>query len=179
MKTWPTLVLASMIATPLITLVQARDTAEDRASDAALTARVKAALMDNEETKANDIQVETRNDVVQLSGFVDSVMTQEAALKTARAVPGVAEVRNDLDLRSVDRTAGQASKDGAIEAKVKAEIAKDEELASASDLNVEVNGGIVQLSGFVPSLEEKNRARDAATRVGGVKDVRNNIALEH
>ena len=44
---------------------------------------------------------------------------------------------------------------------------------------VEVIGGIVQLSGFVPSLDEKNRARDIASRVSGIKDVRNNIALEH
>lgn len=61
----------------------------------------------------------TRNGVVQLSGFVDSVMEQEAALKTARSVPGVREVRNDLDLREADRSAEQAANDGVIEAKVK------------------------------------------------------------
>lgn len=172
MRALSILVLASMIAGPGPALAQ------ERASDAALTARVKAAVLDDEETKGKQIHVETRNGVVQLSGFVESVMDQEAALKTARSVPGVKEVRNDLDLDEADRSAKQAAKDGVIEAKVKAEIAKDEGLASANDVNVEVNGAVVQLSGFVANLEEKNRARDIAGAVSGVKDVRNNIALE-
>lgn len=178
MRTLSILALAWMIASPVAALAQDPDTTGSRASDAALTARVKAALIDDEETQARQIQVEARNGVVQLSGFVDSVMEQEAALKTARLVPGVREVRNDLDLRGADRSAEQAANDGVIEAKVKAEIAKDEGIASANDVNVEVNGGVVQLSGFVPSLEEKNRARDIASGVSGVRDVRNNIALE-
>jgi osmotically-inducible protein OsmY len=179
MKPSSILVLASMlVVSPAAALAQDRDTAGARAGDAALTARVKSALTDGAQTKGMQIQVETWNGIVQLSGFVDTVMAQEIALKTARSVPGVREVRNDLDLREADRSADQAAKDGVIEAKVKALIAKDAGLAAASDVNVEVNGGIVQLSGFVPSLEEKNRARDIAHGVRGIKDVRNNIALE-
>jgi hyperosmotically inducible protein len=174
----PTVILAFVIVAPVVLAAQDRDTAESRASDAVLTARVKAALIDDEATKARQIQVETSNGVVQLSGFVDSEMDLEAALKVARSVPGVREVNNGLDLRASDRTAGQVSRDGVIAAKVKAEIARDEGLAAASDINVEVDGGIVQLSGFLPSLEQKNRARDAATRVKGVRDIRNNITLE-
>jgi hyperosmotically inducible periplasmic protein len=174
----PTLILASIVLTPAILSAQDRDTTETQASDAALTARVKAALIDHEATKARQIQVETSSGAVQLSGFVDSEMDVETALKVARSVPGVREVNNGLDLRAPDRTAGEVSKDGVIEAKVKAEIARDEGLATASDINVEVDAGIVQLSGFLPSLEQKNRARDAATRVSGIRDVRNNIAVE-
>lgn len=171
------LLLAAMIASATSAFAQERGTSQETRGDAALTARVKAALTDAGESNARQIHVEVRDGVVQLSGFVDSVMTQETALKTARSVPGVSEVRNDLDLREVDRSGEQTAKDNVIAAKVKAEIAQDDGLASAKDVNVEVNGGIVQLSGFVPSLEEKNRARDAAGRVAGVKDVRNNIAL--
>jgi hyperosmotically inducible protein len=179
MKTLSILVLASMLVHPAAALAQDRDMARARGGDAALTARVISALTDDTQTKGMQIQVETRNGIVQLSGFVDTVMAQEIALKTARSVPGVREVRNDLDLREADRSADQAAKDGVIEAKVKALIAKDAGLAAANDVNVEVNGGIVQLSGFVPSLEEKNRARDIAHGVRGIKDVRNNIALEN
>jgi hyperosmotically inducible protein len=178
MRKLPTPILASFIIIPTITSAQDRDTAEANASDATLTARVKAVLIDNAATKASRIQVDTKDGIVQLSGFVDSQMAQEAALKAARSVPGVREVHNGLDLRAADRTAGQAAKDGVIAAKVKAEIAKDEGLAPASDINVEVNSGVVQLSGFLPNLEQKNRARDVAARVSGVRDVRNNIALE-
>jgi hyperosmotically inducible protein len=178
MKALSIVVLTSLIINPATALAQDRDVGGTRADDAAVTARVKAVLIEDEDIQGRQIQVETRNGVVQLSGFVDSVLAQEAALKTARSVPGVREVRNDLDLRENERSASQAAKDGVIEAKVKAEIAKDEGLASADDVNVEVDGGIVQLSGFVPSLEEKNRARDIASGVRGVRDVRNNIALE-
>jgi hyperosmotically inducible protein len=174
----PTLILAFTIVAPILLSAQERDTAETRASDAALTAGVKAALVNDETTKARQIQVETSNGVVQLSGFVDSEMDLEAALKVARSVPGVRAVNNGLDLRASDRTAGQVSRDGVIAAKVKAEIAKDEGLVAASDINVEVDAGIVQLSGFLPSLEQKNRARDAASRIRGVRDIRNNITLE-
>jgi hyperosmotically inducible periplasmic protein len=177
MKALSIFVLASMIASSATAIAQDRDIGA-RADDAALAARVKAVLIEDRDLQGRQIQVETRNGVVQLSGFVDSVMAQEAALKTARSVPGVREVRNDLDLRETNRPAGQAAKDSVIETKVKAEIAKDESLAAADDVNVEVDAGIVQLSGFVPSLEEKNRARDIVSRVSGVKDVRNNIALE-
>lgn len=173
-----TVILAFTIVIPVILSAQDRATAETRASDAVLTARVKAALVDDEATKARQIQVETSNGVVQLSGFVDSEMDLEAALKVARSVPGVREVNNGLDLRATDRTASQVSRDGVIAAKVKAEIARDDGLAAARDVNVDVDGGIVQLSGFLPSLEQKNRARDAATRVSGVRDIRNNITLE-
>jgi hyperosmotically inducible protein len=178
MRMLPTLLLACTIAGPMTVAAQERETAGTNPSDSTLAVRVRTALIENEATKASQIQVETQDGVVQLSGFVDSELAQEAALKAARSVPGVREVHNGLDVRAADRTAGQAAKDGVIEGKVKAAIAKDEGLAAASDINVEVNDGVVQLSGFLPSLEQKNRARDVAARVGGVRDVRNNIALE-
>jgi len=148
-----------------------------RVDDAAITARVKAALIENDATKARQIEVETRDGVVQLSGFVESMDMQEVAVRTARAVPGVKEVRNDLELRQGERTVGTVVDDTVIAAKVKAKLTDEAGLAVANDVNVEVNNGVVQLSGFVSTMEEKNQAANAATTVDGVRDVRNNIAL--
>lgn len=68
--------------------------------DSVLTAKVKAELIGNEETKAHQINVETREGVVQLSGFVDSEAAKSAAAEVAKSVTGVKDVKNDLTVKS-------------------------------------------------------------------------------
>jgi hyperosmotically inducible protein len=67
--------------------------------DVAVTAKVKTALIEAPETKARDIQVETYNGVVQLSGFVDSTSEKAAAERLAREVAGVQRVDNKLSVK--------------------------------------------------------------------------------
>jgi osmotically-inducible protein OsmY len=67
--------------------------------DVAVTAKVKSALIQAPETKARDIQVETLNGVVQLSGFVDSSEEKTAAERVAKQVAGVARVDNRLSVK--------------------------------------------------------------------------------
>lgn len=146
------------------------------ANDSALTAKVKSALTMERNIKASDIEVETRDGVVQLSGFVDSEDARTAAVLRARSVTGVAEVRNDLSIRNDDRPAQGPESDTVIAARVRSSLGSAK-LEDDSDVNVEVSAGVVQLSGFVTSIEEKARAGDAASAVAGVRDVENNIAL--
>jgi hyperosmotically inducible protein len=145
-------------------------------SDAVLTTKVKTALTADPGMKARDIEVETKEGVVQLSGFVDSEAASTAALMKARSVSGVTEVRNDLSIRTDDRPAKQPVSDTVIASRVRDSLG-NVQLAENSDVNVEVSEGVVQLSGFVESSEEKARAGDAASAVAGVRDVENNIAL--
>lgn len=145
-------------------------------NDSTLTAKVKSALAGDRAVKASDIQVETRDGVVQLSGFVDSEDARTAAVLRARSVNGVAEVRNDLSIRSDDRPAQEPVSDTVIAARVRSSLGSAR-LEDDSDVNVEVSAGVVQLSGFVTTVEEKARAGDAASTVPGVRDVENNIAL--
>ena len=67
--------------------------------DSALTASVKAKLMDDSTTKAHEINVGTQKGVVQLTGFVDSTASKARAGELAGSVDGVATVRNDLEIR--------------------------------------------------------------------------------
>jgi len=67
--------------------------------DATITAGVKAALVGDPELKASDINVETYQGVVQLSGFVSSAESVATAATVARTVKGVKSVRNDLRLK--------------------------------------------------------------------------------
>lgn len=152
----------------------AERSAGERIDDATLSAKVKAVLAADDAVKARQIDVETRDGVVQLSGLVDSQDTIDAALVAARSVEGIKEVRNDLGVRDQERSAG--TDDTIIAARVKGSM-DEADLADESGVNVDVEDGVVQLSGFVTTIEEKNRAGEVASRVDGVRDVRNNIAL--
>jgi osmotically-inducible protein OsmY len=68
--------------------------------DAALAARVKAALVADPELKVLPMSVATYRGVVQLSGYVDSEVQIQKALAVTRGVPGVQSVSNELHLRS-------------------------------------------------------------------------------
>ena len=82
------------VSTPQATTGQAVD-------DGIVTASVKAKLVEDTATKAYQINVETQKGVVQLTGFVDSTVAKARAGELARSVDGVAEVRNDLDIRQM------------------------------------------------------------------------------
>ena len=67
--------------------------------DATVTAGVKAAIGADPRLKATEINVETYQGVVQLSGFVSSAEDVATAAAVARTVKGVKSVRNDLRLK--------------------------------------------------------------------------------
>ena len=66
--------------------------------DAAITTKVKAAIVDRPTLKLLDIHVETLKGVVHLWGIVASRSVIEEAGKVARSVAGVKSVKNDLRL---------------------------------------------------------------------------------
>lgn len=65
-------------------------------SDTAITAKVKSALLADQTTSGFAIQVETKDGVVQLSGFVDSATEKERAGEIASGIEGVKDVKNDI-----------------------------------------------------------------------------------
>ena len=67
--------------------------------DASITAAVKSKLIGDEAVKARNINVDTYNGVVQLSGFVESTQEASQAVALAEQVEGVKSVENDLRLR--------------------------------------------------------------------------------
>ena len=74
-------------------------------------------------------------------------------------------------------TPGQAFDDATITAKVKAELVKDDTV-KARQVNVTTFEGVVQLSGYVSTEEEKERAETAAMSVTGVRAVENSITVK-
>jgi hyperosmotically inducible protein len=78
---------------------------------------------------------------------------------------------------SGDRTAGRALDDKMITESVEDKL-KDEPVFKFSDVDVRTFAGVVQLSGFVDTEEQKSRAGDLAQNVEGVARVVNNITLK-
>jgi len=74
-------------------------TVGDKIDDGVLTARIKAALAADERTRALRINVETRDAVVLLAGFVNDAAARTAAGELARGVAGVARVDNQLAVK--------------------------------------------------------------------------------
>jgi osmotically-inducible protein OsmY len=67
--------------------------------DSTITAGVKAAIFNDPLLKVAEINVETNEGVVQLSGFVSSADNVATASSVARTVKGVKSVKNDLRLK--------------------------------------------------------------------------------
>jgi len=95
---------ALVAALMLSTIVGCASTAKQESTgqyvdDSAITAGVKAAIVNAPTLKVAEINVETFKGTVQLSGFVSSAENIATASSVARSVNGVKSVKNDLRLK--------------------------------------------------------------------------------
>jgi osmotically-inducible protein OsmY len=72
---------------------------------------------------------------------------------------------------------GEYIDDSAISTKVKTALHADEDV-SGFQVNVETFKGVVQLSGFVDTAAQAQKAEQIARRVEGVEEVRNNLTVK-
>jgi hyperosmotically inducible periplasmic protein len=93
------LVLALTTSLSACAVMSGRETVGEYVDDATITTKVKAAMFDDPSVKGMQISVETMQNVVQLSGFVDSPQVKDRAGELAGSVTGVREVKNDLVVR--------------------------------------------------------------------------------
>jgi len=82
-----------------LSVQQGTRSAGEVVDDSMLTAKVKAALIADPTVKAHEVNVETRDGVVQLSGFVDTAEAKNMAAEVARRTAGVKDVRNELEVK--------------------------------------------------------------------------------
>ena len=76
-----------------------------------------------------------------------------------------------------EQSTGERIDDHGISSRVRATLAEDTQY-KYDGVNVETFKSTVQLSGFVNTKDEKNRAGDLARKVRGVNDVENNITVK-
>lgn len=82
------------------TVEQKADSAGQTIDDAAITATIKAKLVADDELKAIDINVDTAQGIVTLTGAAPTPTAVERATTIARGVDGVSDVKNQLTIKT-------------------------------------------------------------------------------
>ncbi|MBI3545772.1 MAG: BON domain-containing protein [Gammaproteobacteria bacterium] len=72
----------------------------DKISDATITTKVKSAIIGEPGLKATQIEVDTVNGVVTLSGVVNAPQNADQAVRVAKTVEGVKSVNNKLSVKT-------------------------------------------------------------------------------
>lgn len=78
---------------------------------------------------------------------------------------------------SKQASTGEYIDDTVITTKVKTAILEDKDL-KVTEINVETFKGVVQLSGFVSSQSDINKAANIARSVNGVKSIKNDMRVK-
>ncbi len=94
------LVAASLAIAPLAitgcTVTRGQETAGAYAKDKEIAARIKTAMYADPQVKGTQVEVQSLNGVVQLSGFVNNQAEKDRAGQIASSTPGVVKVYNNL-----------------------------------------------------------------------------------
>lgn len=164
-------------------------------SDPGITTAVKAKLVADDTVKAYQIDVDTADKVVTLSGTVETSAAKDQAVMIARGTTGVRDVVDQITVnpeaaptagnlgdeardaaeRATDR-AGAALTDAALTTAVKSKLLADR-MVSGLNIDVDTDAGVVTLSGKAQSQTEFDRAATLARETEGVKGVVNNITM--
>ena len=91
--------ITSLVILALVACTSPDKSAGEYIDDAALTGKVKSALIADPELKATEINVETYKGTVQLSGFVQSPDHVQKAERLTRDIQGVRSVKNAIAIK--------------------------------------------------------------------------------
>ena len=148
---------------------------DEAVEDASVTASVKSRLLWNDSTDGLDIEVDTMNNRVTLTGDATTQAEKDLATRLALATDGVRSVENKIVVKAsstapVADQAGEKIADSWITTKVKSSllVAKN---VDGLDLTVETKDGLVTLGGGASSTAERDLAVEIAKDVKGVKGV--------
>jgi osmotically-inducible protein OsmY len=152
----------------------------ETSGDMAATAKVKAALALSKRVPALEVNVDTQNAVVTLTGKVPSPEVRELAGEIAGDTSGVVEVRNLLTVDPAARPDGDRERLALRVEELEQQTAIAETLQEhpemeGSKIKVRVAGGVVSLDGTVASNEQKWRAGQIVSSLAGARQVHNNL----
>lgn len=145
--------------------------------DAVVTSGVKKALLAEPTIKSFDLQVETQNGIVQLSGFVKDQAQIDKALAVTRSVADVISVENGISLKGSSSSVATKIDDAAVTARVKAALLANADIKSF-DISVLTFKGEVQLTGFVNNKSQIVLATKIAGAAKGASSVKNELMVK-
>jgi len=147
---------------------------DTRHADSGVTSVIQTSLETNDKVKARQVEVQTREGVVYLTGVVDTEEARREAGRVAWRTEGVRGVVNDLTVG--ERTVGSWIDDVMISSKVKSKLIATSDI-KAGDIDVSSSQGVVTLLGRVSSEMIKSTAERIARGTSGVKDVHNELLV--
>jgi hyperosmotically inducible protein len=150
-------------------------------SDAGITTNVKSKLIADDMVKARQIDVDTKDRVVTLTGEVRSVQEESRALELARNTKGVANVVDNLSIveegaptsgigEPPDTGKMPTGGDAGLTSIVKTKLLADPDIGGLK-IDVDTRDNVVTLTGTVNSAAEKSKALDIARKTEGVASV--------
>ena len=165
-----------------------RATRAEEDPDGWITAKVQAKYFMDGDVKGRNINVDTRDGIVTLSGEVESEGQRRQAVAIARNTDGVKSVTDQLQLQMAeaetadnDRGAGRDAALGIddvwITTKIQAKFFLDDDV-KGHDINVDSRDGVVVLKGTVESDAQKRVAETIALETDGVSRVENLLAID-
>jgi osmotically-inducible protein OsmY len=146
--------------------------------DATIDSRVAKRLDANDETQRYEIDAGAIDNVVTLRGEVAEHTERVAAEKIARETPGVDAVHNMVMVRNDPRRDAiqRSVEDSMLADKIAARLNADRTVRPF-DIEVEVTGGLVTLTGFVSGPTVKARAERIVRDTEGVATVTNDLRV--
>lgn len=171
------------IAVALLTLFVSLAVGCTQTTDATITGLIKTRLAADGRVSASEINVDTTNGIVTLTGNVDGQEARDAAMKLARDTSGVKDVKDMISVRSgtasgeapdPSRTLGTRVDDAGITLRVKARLL-DDPLVKGLRIDVDTRDAVVFLTGTVASEAERKQAIEIARTTEGVTNVESNL----
>jgi hyperosmotically inducible protein len=148
----------------------------DVVSDFLLTAETRLRLLADPRVPATDINVDCHDRRITLFGIVPEEAAKRAAADDARAVPGVRQIRNELQVVPTSKQPAVHARDDRLEQAVIEAIYRRPEMRRAG-IHVVVRNGVVRLSGSAPSEQHRLFAATVARAVPGVRAVEQDIRI--
>lgn len=159
-------------------------------SDAGITTSVKSQLAADDLVQARQIDVDTNERVVTLTGEVRSPEEEAQAIQIARNTNGVADVVDQLSVvpeteaaptTGIGGTLGEPGallrSDASITAEVKTSLLADPD-TSGLRIDVDTNNQMVTLTGTVRTEAERMEALEIARQTQGVTNVTDRLTME-
>ena len=144
--------------------------------DSAITTKVKNKLLKDHITTAFQIDVDTLEGKVFLTGVVETEQESERAVEIAKNVPGAKKVTNNLQIG--ERTFGQSVDDTVTGSRIKAKLIVEPGIRSLN-IDVDVYNGVVTLRGIVDSSDQRKTAIEIAQSTSGAVRIVDNIKVKN
>ena len=190
--------ISMIVATTLTTAAYAGDMDTDSTSnkwekgakDAWIDGKAEATLLFNGNLDSFDINTDVKNGNVVLTGKVENSVDKKLAEELVASIDGVTSVDNKLTVVSDKDMEGDMSDDmedtvdegtseltdAKIATVIKTRLLMDTDI-SGFDIDVDVENGVVTLTGEVDSDAERDLAVEIAKNASDVKDVESNLCV--